>query len=133
MRCFSFSILSQKRGQDYQSIVMYSCAHIFMRFTLHVNFVANKLSIMLQQETQSIAHNSHCSPLVLDKTYNSRHDYKNSSGIYDEDIIQSCSISNHKRYDTVYYSWVGQWILKHQTSILRYQTSQMLAVFHLQV
>lgn len=32
-------------------------------------------------------HNSYYSPLVSDKAYNSRHDYLNSSGIYDESYV----------------------------------------------
>lgn len=72
-------------------------------FTYHVSFVARKLSIIIARASIE-GHNSHCSPLVSDKAYNSRHDYLNSSRIYDEHIIQSSSISNHKRYAIIYYS-----------------------------
>lgn len=109
-----FFITYSEKSQNYQSIVICSCTHIFMMFTYHVTYVARKLSIILQQELQLRTHNSHCSPLVSDKAYNSRHDYLNSSGIYDEGIIQSSTISNHKRYATIYYGQTSQWVLKHQ-------------------
>ena len=58
------------------------------------------------------SHNSHCSPLVSDKACNSRHDYLNSSGIYDEALF-SHLVQVITRQATIYYSSISQWVLKH--------------------